>query len=313
MALRRVVHTRRSHTPHLKLLLARIDRHLERAHARLELRTLVLELCDLGVAAHHFEQALLGKLLGALGLAQPLVAHLGRQRPSESIRVHQSQSESIRVNQSPSEAIDETHLAQPLVAHLALPIRQLILEMLALQVQLRSLLGDTHLEELTLHRRSACRHLQLLLLGTRERRVPLQCRHLCVQARRSALRVNRSQSEAIDETHLCVQARRSALRVNQSQSEAIDETHLCVQARRSALGSMQLLTDRFGGRTRRHERLRLRLDLGALVLRLLDGAHNLEISLARVRDERLMREAITCHQRPSGGALRGALRGTQRH
>ena len=289
MALRRVVHTRRSHTPHLKLLLARIDRHLERAHARLELRTLVLELCDLGVAAHHFEQALLGKLLGALGLAQPLVAHLGRQRPSESIRVHQSQSESIRVNQSPSEAIDETHLAQPLVAHLALPIRQLILEMLPLQVQLRSLLGDTHLEELTLHRRSACRHLQLLLLGTRERRVPLQCRHLCVQARRSALRVNRSQSEAID------------------------ETHLCVQARRSALGSMQLLTDRLGGRTRRHERLRLRLDLGALVLRLLDGAHNLEISLARVRDERLIREAITCHQRPSGGALRGALRGTQRH
>ena len=289
MALRRVVHTRRSHTPHLKLLLARIDRHLERAHARLELRTLVLELCDLGVAAHHFEQALLGKLLGALGLAQPLVAHLGRQRPSESIRVHQSPSESIRVNQSPSEAIDETHLAQPLVAHLALPIRQLILEMLPLQVQLRSLLGDTHLEELTLHRRSACRHLQLLLLGTRERRVPLQCRHLCVQARRSALRVNRSQSEAID------------------------ETHLCVQARRSALGSMQLLTDRLGGRTRRHERLRLRLDLGALVLRLLDGAHNLEISLARVRDERLMREAITCHQRPSGGALRGALRGTQRH
>ena len=289
MALRRVVHTRRSHTPHLKLLLARIDRHLERAHARLELRTLVLELCDLGVAAHHFEQALLGKLLGALGLAQPLVAHLGRQRPSESIRVHQSQSESIRVNQSPSEAIDETHLAQPLVAHLALPIRQLILEMLPLQVQLRSLLGDTHLEELTLHRRSACRHLQLLLLGTRERRVPLQCRHLCVQARRSALRVNRSQSEAID------------------------ETHLCVQARRSALGSMQLLTDHLGGRTRRHERLRLRLDLGALVLRLLDGAHNLEISLARVRDERLMREAITCHQRPSGGALRGALRGTQRH
>jgi hypothetical protein len=215
--------------PHPSLLAARaedkarIDRDLERAHAHLKFRTLILELCDLRAAAHHFGQALLGQLLGALGLAQPLVAHL------------------------------------------ALPLRQLILELLPLQEQLSALLGDTHLEELALHRRSACRHLQLLLLGTRERRVPLQCRHLRVQARRSAL------------------------------------------------GGMQLLTDHLGGRTGRHERLRLCLDLGALMLRLLDGANNLEIALARVRDERLMREAITCHQRPSGGALRGALRGTQRH